>query len=87
MARIESNDPDTGYSDAPGTRALVKGWAALTSSVLLTLVALTAAALSVLPALVLLLIAIPLGVWGSHKLKANEPQIRPDQPPPAKLVQ
>jgi hypothetical protein len=87
MAQFESNDPDTGYSDAPGTRALVKGWAALTSAVLLTLVALIAAALSVLPALALLLVAIPLGVWGSHELKANEPQIRPNPPPPAKLIQ
>jgi Flp pilus assembly protein TadB len=87
MARFETNDSDTGYSDAPGTRALVKGSAALGVAVLLSLVSLVAASLGVLPALVLLLVSIPLGVWGSHKLKRNEPQIRPDEPPPGKLVQ
>lgn len=87
MARTETNDSTTGYSDAPGTRALVKGGAALVVAVLLSLVSLIAASLGVLPALVLLLVAVPLGVWGSHKLKKNEPQIRPDEPPPGKLVQ
>jgi hypothetical protein len=86
MARTESNDPDTGYSDTPGTRALVKGGAALIVSVVLSLISLIAASLGVLPALVLLLAAVPLGVWGSHKLKKNEPQIRPNEPPPGKLV-
>jgi hypothetical protein len=87
MASTETNDSDTGYSDAPGTRALVKGGAALAVSILLSLVSLIAASLGVLPALVLLFGAVPLGVWGSHKLKKNEPQIRPDEPPPGKLVQ
>jgi Flp pilus assembly protein TadB len=87
MARFETNDSDTGYSDAPGTRALVKGSAALGVAVMLGLVSLIAASLGVLPALVLLLLAVPLGVWGSHKLKRNERQIRPDEPPPGKLVQ
>jgi hypothetical protein len=87
MASFDSNDSDTGYSDAPGTRALVKGSAALGVGILLGVVSLVAASMSVLPALALLLFAVPLGVWGSRKLKRNEPQIRPDEPPPGKLVQ
>jgi Flp pilus assembly protein TadB len=87
MAHTESNDPDTGYSDAPGTRALVKGWAAFTLAVLLCLISLIAASLGVLPALVLLVAAVPLGIWGSHELKQNARQIRPDEPRPGKLIQ
>jgi hypothetical protein len=87
MDSFESNDPDTGYSDAPGTRALVKGSAALAIGILVSVLSLIAASLSVLPALVLLFFAVPLGVWGWRKLKRNEPQIRPDEPPPGKLVQ
>lgn len=87
MARFDSNDSDTGYSDAPGTRALVKGSVALGVAILLSVVALVAASLAILPALVLLFLTVPLGVWGWHKLKRNEPQIRPDEPPPGKLVQ
>jgi hypothetical protein len=87
MARYESNDPDTGYSDAPGTRALVKGWTALIIGVVLGTLSLTAASFGILPALVLLFVAVPLGMWGSGKLKSNERQIRSDEPPPSKLVQ
>jgi hypothetical protein len=87
MARFESNDPDTGYSDAPGTRALVKGSAALGVAILLSVISLVAASAGVLPALALLLLTVPLGVWGSRKLKRNEPQIRSGEPPPGKLVQ
>lgn len=87
MASYESNDPDTGYSDTPGTRALVKGWAAIVVGTLIGGLSLIAASFGVLPALVLLLlVALPLGIWGSSKLKKNEPQIRPEEPPP-KLVQ
>lgn len=87
MARIESNDPDTGYSDPPGTRALVKGWLALVVAFSLGLVSLVAASFGILPALVLLFAAVPLGVWGSGKLKKNQPQIRSDEPRPNKLMQ
>jgi hypothetical protein len=87
MPQFDSNDSDTGYSDAPGTRALVKGWAALGVAISVSLLSLVAASFGILPALVVLLFSVPLGVWGSHKLKKNEPQIRSDEPPPGKLVQ
>ena len=76
-ARIESNDPETQYSDAPGTRALEKGSIAILVAVLLALVAFILAAFGLLPALALLIIALPLGVWGKNKLAANQRQIRP----------
>jgi hypothetical protein len=30
---------------------------------------------------------VPLGIWGSHELKQNARQIRPDEPRPGKLIQ
>jgi hypothetical protein len=77
MARIESNDPETQYSDAPGTRALEKGFVAIVVAALLGLLAFVLAAFGLLPALALLAIAIPLGIWGKNKLAANQRQIRP----------
>jgi hypothetical protein len=87
MAQLETNDPETGYSDAPGTRAAIKGWGAIATGSLLGLLALVAAAFGILPALILLLLAVPLALWGSNKLKRNAPQIRSDEPPPGKLAQ
>jgi hypothetical protein len=77
MAETETNDPETQYSDAPGTRALTKGSVAIGAAFIVGLVALVLAAFGLLPALVLLAVAIPLGVWGKNKLAANQRQIRP----------
>lgn len=77
MAQTERNDPETQYSDAPGTRALTKGSLAIVAAFGLALVAFIAAAFGLLPALVLLVFAIPLGIWGKNKLAANDRQIRP----------
>jgi hypothetical protein len=77
MAGIESNDPETQYSDAPGTRALEKGSVAILVASLLALLAFVLAAFGLLPALGLLVFALPLGLWGKNKLAVNERQIRP----------
>jgi hypothetical protein len=77
MARAESNDPETQYSDAPGTRALAKGSIAMVVAGGMALLALVLAAFGPVPALALLAIAIPLGVWGKNKLSANQRRIRP----------
>lgn len=78
MAERETNDEETQYSDAPGTRALTKGSIAILSAFLVGLVALVLAALGLLLALVLLGVAIPLGVWGKNGLSVNQGQIRPE---------
>jgi hypothetical protein len=77
MARTETNDPETQYSDAPGTRALTKGSVAIVVALITGLIAFILAAFGLLPALVLLVVAIPLGVWGKNKLAANQQQIGP----------
>jgi hypothetical protein len=77
MARTETNDSENQYSDAPGTRALAKGSVAIAIAVGLAVVAFVLAAFGLLPALVLLAVAIPLGVWGKNKISANERQIGP----------
>ena len=77
MDQTETNDSETQYSDAPGTRALTKGTIAIATAFIVGLVALVLAAFGLLPALALLAIAIPLGVWGKSKLAANQQQIRP----------
>jgi hypothetical protein len=77
MDLTERNDPETQYSDAPGTRALTKGSLAVISAIVLGVLSFGLAAFGLLPALVLLVVAIPLGRWGSRKLRANEHQIPP----------
>lgn len=86
MVSAEHNDPDTGYSDPPGTRALLKGSAALVVAVLVGLGAFVLAAFGIVPALVLLFAAVPLGVWGVKKLRRNERQIRPEAQRPQPLT-
>lgn len=77
MVLRERNDPETGYSDPPGRRALAKGSIALVMGIMICVFALVAASFGLLPALVFLAVGIPLSVWGSKKLKHNESQIRP----------
>lgn len=77
--QVETNDPETQYSDQPGKRALVKGVAALAVAIAVTLVACVLASFGALPALLLLALSIPLGIWGTHKVSRNEPQIRQQQ--------
>lgn len=76
MTLSERNDPETAYSDPPGKRALAKGSIAYAVGILIGVLALFLASLSLLPALGLLIIAIPLGIWGKKKLQHNERQIR-----------
>ena len=77
MPGTESNDPETQYSDSPGTRALTKGSLAIVCAIAVAVVAFVLAAFGILPALVLLVIAVPLGVWGKNELAANQRQIGP----------
>jgi hypothetical protein len=77
MDLSERNDSETEYNDAPGTRAMAKGSLALMAGMTLGLIAFVLAAFGLLPALLLLLVAVPLGRWGSKKLKANESRLPP----------
>ncbi|HWO13604.1 MAG TPA: hypothetical protein VNN80_29080 [Polyangiaceae bacterium] len=79
MDQVERNDPETQYSDQPGKRALIKGFAALAVAIAVTLVACVLASFGVLPALLLLALSIPLGLWGTHKVARNETQVRQQQ--------
>lgn len=65
-------------ADPPGTSALSASSAALVGAIVLAVVAFALASIGLLPALGLLLIAIPLGIYGRGKAQRRAPQIRRD---------